>query len=278
MDDSKSDIPGKIICLTEESVETLALLGQLHRVIGVSIFVKRPLAAQSIPKVSAFTSSKIDTILDMAPDLVLGFSDIQKDIARDLIGAGLNVWIANHRTLEETLTYVQLLGRLVGEPERAAQLVNEWRAKIEEIQRKAARWSRKPRVYFEEWDEPQISAIRWVSELIEVCGGEDIFSERSHAKLAQGRFCQSAEVVERAPDIIFGCWCGKKVRVAAITARPGWETIPAVKQQQVYELEPEIFLQPGPALFVDGLDILFSYLEKWQATLDSTAGAPNLPV
>lgn len=262
----KRDIPRKIICLTEESVETLALLGRLDLVAGVSIFVKRPLEAQNLPKVSAFTSSKIDTIVDMKPDLVLGFSDIQKDIARDLIGAGVNVWIANHRTLQETLDYVLLLGRLVGEEAKAQTLVDNWERKLEETRQKTSAWSYRPKVYFEEWDEPQISAIRWVSELIEVSGGSDIFAERSLSKLAQGRFCSAEEVVKSQPDIIFGCWCGKRVKLESFAARPGWGEISAIKRHEVHELEPEIFLQPGPALFVDGLRImtkkLLTFAEK----------------
>lgn len=263
MTGKKRDIPSKIICLTEESVETLALLGRLDLVAGVSIFVKRPLEAQNLPKVSAFTHSKIETIVELEPDLVLGFSDIQKDIARDLIGAGLNVWISNHRSIQETLDYILLLGRLVGEEQKANELVCSWENDIKRL--KKLTHKRRPKIYFEEWDEPQISAIRWVSELIEICGGEDIFQERSHEKMAKGRFVESQEVIERAPDIVFGCWCGKKVRIDKINQRPGWSEIPAVKNQQVFELAPEIFLQPGPALFVDGLRIMMKYLENWQS-------------
>ena len=263
MTGQKRDIPSKIICLTEESVETLALLGRIDLVAGVSIFVKRPSEAQNLPKVSAFTHSKIDTIVELKPDLVLGFSDIQKDIARDLIGAGLNVWISNHRSIQETLDYVLMLGRLVGEEQKAQELVLSWENEIKRL--KAMTHKKRPKIYFEEWDEPQISAIRWVSELIEICGGEDVFKERSAEKLAKGRFVTSQEVIERAPDIIFGCWCGKKVRIDKITERSGWSEIPAVKNQQVFELEPEIFLQPGPALFVDGLRIMAKYLENWQS-------------
>jgi len=263
MTGQKRDIPSKIICLTEESVETLALLGRLDLVAGVSIFVKRPSEAQNLPKVSAFTHSKIDTIVELKPDLVLGFSDIQKDIARDLIGAGLNVWISNHRSIQETLDYVLMLGRLVGEEQKAQELVLSWENETKRL--KAMTHKKRPKIYFEEWDEPQISAIRWVSELIEICGGEDVFKERSAEKLAKGRFVTSQEVIERAPDIIFGCWCGKKVRIDKITERSGWSEIPAVKNQQVFELEPEIFLQPGPALFVDGLRIMAKYLENWQS-------------
>ena len=266
MSSRKRDIPGKIICLTEESVETLALLNKLELVAGVSIFVKRPVAAQSLPKVSAFTESKIDTIVGMAPDLVLGFSDIQKDIAQELIARGVNVWIANHRTLQETLDYVLLLGRMVGAGEAAQNLVDGWQRQLEETAERTARWSYRPKVYFEEWDELQISAIRWVSELIRVAGGEDIFAERSLQKLAQGRLCTAEEVRALAPDIIFGCWCGKRVRLDSFAQRPGWGEIPAIREGQVFELPPEIFLQPGPALFVDGLSQLTGLLAKLART------------
>lgn len=189
----------------------------------------------------------------MQPDLVLGFSDIQKDIARDLIGAGLNVWIANHRTLEGVLDYVRMLGRIVGCGDEALRLTGGWERLMQETAQESSRLSHRPKVYFEEWDEPQISAIRWVSELITLCGGKDIFEERSFSSLAQGRFTTAEEVVMRAPEIIMGCWCGKKVRLESFAERAGWLDIPAIKNQQVYEMEPEIFLQPGPALFVDGI-------------------------
>jgi len=263
------DIPRKIICLTEESVETLALLGRLDLVAGVSIFVKRPVEAQNLPKVSAFTSSKIDTIVDMKPDLVLGFSDIQKDIARDLIGAGLNVWVSNHRSLAETMGYVLWLGRLVGEESRARALVERWQREIEQCREETARWRVRPKVYFEEWDEPRISAIQWVSELIDAAGGENIFSDRAESKLAQDRTCTLAEVAERRPDIIFGCWCGKRVRLDDFRGREGWSDIPAVKNNQLHELAPEIFLQPGPALFEDGLRLMRQSLARVAGELDT---------
>jgi iron complex transport system substrate-binding protein len=256
------DIPRKIICLTEESVEALALLGRLDLVAGVSIFVKRPVEAQNLPKVSAFTSSKIDTIVDMKPDLVLGFSDIQKDIARELIGAGLNVWIANHRSLSETLSYVLMLGRMIGEEQRALALVAGWQRELEQCREETSGWKYRPKVYFEEWDEPQISAIQWVSELIEAAGGENIFADRAAAKLAQNRFCTNEEVVARRPDIVLGCWCGKRVRLDDFYQRPGWSSLPAIQNKQVHELPPEIFLQPGPALFVDGLRMMKEHLQR----------------
>jgi len=260
------DIPRKIICLTEESVETLYLLGKQDLIAGASIFVRRPVEAQALPKVSAFTSSKIETIVDMKPDLVLGFSDIQKDIARELVGAGLNVWIANQRSLQEVLEYVLLLGRLVGEEARSRSLCEGWARELDEARERATRLEHRPRVYFEEWDEPQISAIQWVSELIEASGGQDIFHERSSAKLAQGRFSSPEEVVARDPEAIIGCWCGKKVRTESFALRPGWEDISAVKNGHIYEVPPEVFLQPGPALFVDGLQSLTRLLSPLTRT------------
>ncbi len=254
------DSPKKIICLTEESVETLALLGELRRVVGVSIFVRRPVEATRLPKVSAFTDSKVDTIVELAPDLVLGFSDIQKDIARELIGLGLNVWIANHRTVPEIFAYVLQLARLVDRAPVALELIADWQSKIEELRSRPRKF--RPRVYFEEWDAPMISAIAWVSELIEICGGENIFAERAKSSLAQGRFCQDDEVIERDPDLIIACWCGKRARLDSIRARPGWQEVRAVQTGMVVELPAEIFLQPGPALFVDGLRILSDLLER----------------
>ncbi|MBY0515288.1 MAG: cobalamin-binding protein [Bacteriovoracaceae bacterium] len=256
------DIPQKIICLTEESVETLALLGRLDLVAGVSIFVKRPEEAQSLPKVSAFTNSKIEKIVELKPDLILGFSDIQKDIARDLIGAGQNVWIANQRSISEILDYILLLGRLVGEESKALALVEGFEQKIEEIKLSAKSLKFRPKVYFEEWDDPQISAIQWVSELIEICGGIDIFKDRSRGKLAAERFTKQEEILERNPDVIIGCWCGKKVRLESFKTRQGWSSISAVKNDLIFELEPEIFLQPGPALFVDGLEIMHNLIKE----------------
>jgi iron complex transport system substrate-binding protein len=258
----KADIPRKIICLTEESVETLALLGKLNLVQGVSIFVKRPVEAQTLPKVSAFTSSQIDKIVELKPDLVLGFSDIQKDIARDLIGAGINVWISNHRTLQETFNYVLMLASIVGEREQGLRLIDKWQAKVQAIKQKTLDWGLRPRVYFEEWDEPMITAIRWVSELIEICGGDNIFKEQSLSSLAKDRIVDSQLVMGLDPQVMLACWCGKRVKMRSIYQREKWQEIDALKNKRVFELPPEIFLQPGPALFEDGLDQLFGLLQK----------------
>lgn len=259
-----NDKPQRIICLTEESVETLSLLGCLNLVQGVSIFVRRPLEAQNLPKVSAFTDSNFDKILALAPDLVLGFSDIQKDIARELIGLGVNVWISNQRSVKEIFEYVLMLGSVVGKRDEALILIQKWQNKIRLIQDEVKTWKKKPKIYFEEWDEPAITAIKWVSELIEICGGQNIFSEKSNSSLAKDRICDLSEVPSLDPDFIFGCWCGKKVKLHTFPARENWSDIKAIKMNRIYELEPEIFLQPGPALFEDGLDILMRYFRTFQ--------------
>ena len=258
------DIPQRIICLTEESVETLSLLGRLNLVVGVSIFVKRPEAAQNLPKVSAFTDSNFEKILALKPDLILGFSDIQKDIARELIARGQDVWISNQRSVKEIFEYVLRLGSLVDKRAEAVELIQKWQRKIEAIQAEVAGWPRRPRVYFEEWDDPAITAIKWVSELIEICGGENIFAEKSQSSLAKDRICDLGQIPDLNPDFIFGCWCGKKVKLQSFARREGWDNIKAVQEGRVFELGPEIFLQPGPALFEDGLDILMSYFRSYQ--------------
>lgn len=255
--------PQSIVCLTEESVETLALIGKLNLVKGVSVFVKRPEEALKIPKISFFTSSNLAKINELKPDLILGFSDIQKDIARDLVELGHNVFIANHRSVQGILNYIQLLSQMVNAADDGEKLVKRLESKMLAIKNLAKTLPRKPKVYFEEWDEPQISAIQWVSELIQIAGGEEIFGKRSHGVLAKERFITSLEVKQQNPDIIFGCWCGKKVNLDSIKLREGWQEIEAVKNNQVFELSPEIFLQPGPAPILDGLDILFDYYVKW---------------
>lgn len=253
--------PERIICLTEESVETLYLLGRGDLIQGVSQYVERPPEAKKLPQVSQFIRSDIEKIVDLEPDLILGFSDLQKDIARELIGLGLNVFITNQRSLGEILDYIQMLGRLVGEESRALELVQDFTRKLEGARSK--KFSRRPRVYFEEWDHPRYSAIRWVSELIEACGGENIFQDRV-GSLAREREVRDEEIIERNPDIIFGCWCGKPVKLDTIKKRKGFEKINAVKNDQVWELPPEIFLQPGPALFVDGIAKMSRFLEQLQ--------------
>lgn len=254
--------PSRIICLTEESVETLYLLKKQHLIRGVSAFVKRPDEARKLPKVSFFTSSNYDKILAQKPDLVLGHSDIQKDIARDLIELGLNVHIANHRSIEDILNYIHMLAKLVDAKEEGYLLLSRLEDKIKEAKEFAKTLQFKPKVYFEEWDDPQISAIRWVSELIELCGGVDINKEKAKGNLAKDRFCTHSDIIQANPDIIFGCWCGKKVSIASIKSRDGYEEISAVKNDQVFELAPEIFLQPGPAPILAGIDILIKHFKE----------------
>jgi len=252
--------PRSIVCLTEESVEVLSLIGRLDLVKGVSAFVKRPEEALQIPKVSYFTSSNLEKIVDLKPDLVLGFSDIQKDIAKDLIGLGLNVFIANHRSIEGILDYVMMLSSLVGERQAGIDLVDRLNRKMDQIQNLVKSINHKPRVYFEEWDDPMISAIQWVSEIIELAGGNDIFHDRSKGVLAKDRFVSSAEIVELNPEVIIGCWCGKKVNLNHFKSRENWSGIDAIQKSMIYEVEPEIFLQPGPAPILDGLDRLYHIL------------------
>lgn len=255
--------PLKIICLTEESVETLFLLGKGSLISGVSSFVKRPSEATTLPKVSLFTSSKIDKICEMEPDLILGFSDIQKDIASELIGMGQDVWIANHRSLSGILKYVETLSRIVDAQAKGDELIQKLLDKINQAKAFASTLTQRPKVYFEEWDEPMITAIEWVCEIIELCGGECITSSVAKQKMAMNRVVSSDFVLTENPDIIFGCWCGKKVKVDTIKNRENWHSIKAVQNNRVFELEPEIFLQPGPAVILDGIDILIDYFSKW---------------
>ena len=255
--------PLKIICLTEESVETLFHIGKGNLVAGVSSFVKRPYEATKLPKISLFTSSKIDKICEMQPDLILGFSDIQKDIAQELIGMGLDVWIANHRSISGILKYVSTLSNMVNANSEGEKLIEKLLDKINQARDFANTLTQRPKVYFEEWDEPMITAIEWVNELIELCGAESITSSVAQQKMAMERVVTTSFVQDKNPDIIFGCWCGKKVRIDAIKKREGWSSIKAVQDDQVFELPPDIFLQPGPAVLLDGIDILIDYFSKW---------------
>ncbi|HEY3327894.1 MAG TPA: cobalamin-binding protein [Novimethylophilus sp.] len=257
--------PERIVCLTEETTETLYLLGEQDRIVGISGFtVRPPQARKEKPKVSAFTSAKIDAILDLEPDLVLGFSNLQADIARDLVKAGVEVYVFNHRGVDGILRMVATLGALVGEPEKGRQLAQQLAERVGAIKTASAKLPRRPKVYFEEWDEPMISAIRWVSELIAIAGGEDCFAELAQRPLAGDRIiADPQEVVRRQPDIIVGSWCGKKFQPRQVAARPGWEAIPAVKNGQVFEVKSPLILQPGPAALTDGLDTLVKIIREW---------------
>lgn len=260
--------PCRIVCLTEEPTEVLYALGEQDRIVGISGFtVRPPQARRDKPKVSAFTSAKVDRILALQPDFVVGFSDIQADIAQALIRRGVEVWISNHRSVEGILGYVRRLGALVGAGDAAERYALELEAHIERVRRAAANLPRRPRVYFEEWDDPLISGIRWVSELVGIAGGDDVFPERAVCGLGKDRILADPdEVVRRAPDIIFGSWCGKRFRPDRVAARPGWSVVPAVRDAQVFEIKSPLILQPGPAALTDGLDALHKVVRHWSET------------
>ncbi|MBA8889146.1 iron complex transport system substrate-binding protein [Dokdonella fugitiva] len=257
--------PRRIVCLTEEPTEVLYALGEQERIVGISGFtVRPPRARKEKPKVSAFTSAKIGEILALEPDFVVGFSDIQADIARELVAAGVEVWISNHRSVAGILDYIRRLGALVGAHARAEAYAREAEAHLAAIERAAATLPRRPRVYFEEWDEPPITGIRWVAELVRSAGGDDVFPERAVMPLARDRILADAgEVVRRAPDIVFGSWCGKKFRPERVAARPGWSAIPAVRDGELHEVKSPIILQPGPAALFDGVDALHAVIARW---------------
>ena len=258
--------PERIVCLTEETTETLYLLGEQDRIVGISGFtVRPPQARKEKPRISAFTSAKIESILDLKPDLVLGFSNLQGDIARDLIKTGVEVYVFNHRSVEGILRMITTMGALIGQPAKSEALVHQLWAHVENVRALAARLPRKPRVYFEEWDEPLISGIRWVSELVEIAGGEECFPELAREPLAGNRrILDPLQVVERQPDIILGSWCGKKFRPEQVAARPSWDTIPAVRNGQMFEIKSPLILSPGPAALTDGLDAIARIIRDWQ--------------
>jgi len=257
--------PRRIVCLTEEPTEVLYALGEQDRIVGISGFTVRPAQARrEKPKVSAFTSAKIGEILKLRPDFVVGFSDIQADIARELVKAGVEVWISNHRSVDGILDYIRRLGAMVGAGERASAWAGELRRGLDAIEAQAAALPRRPKVYFEEWDEPPITGIRWVAELVRIAGGDDIFPERAIESLAKARILEDAgEVVRRAPDIILGSWCGKKFRPERVAARPGWNDIPAVRDGELHEVKSPIILQPGPAALTDGVARIAAMVQAW---------------
>ncbi len=259
--------PQRIVCLTEEPTETLYALGEQDRIVGISGFtVRPPQARRDKPKVSAFLSAKIERILELKPDLAIGFSDIQADIAQALIRAGVEVWIANHRSVAGILDYVRRLGALVGAGARAQRYADELQRGLDEVAASAATLPARPRVYFEEWDEPPISGIAWVSELVGIAGGDDIFPERAAQPLAKGRILEDpSEVIRRAPEIILGSWCGKRFRPEQVAARPGWDAIPAVRDAQLFEIKSPLILQPGPAALTDGVRAIHARIRAWAA-------------
>jgi iron complex transport system substrate-binding protein len=257
--------PGRIVCLTEETTETLYLLGEDSRIVGISGFtVRPPRARKEKPKVSAFTSAKIDRIVALRPDLVLGFSDLQADIAAELIRAGIEVHVFNHRSIEEILRMIRTLGGMLGCEAKTATLVAQLSAGLAGIRERAAELACRPRVYFEEWDSPQISGIRWVSELVALAGGADCFPELAREPLAKNRIiADPLEVPRRAPDIIFGSWCGKKFQPQSVAARAGWADIPAVRNGYLREIKSSLILQPGPAALTDGVRAIQQVILEW---------------
>ena len=257
--------PRRIVCLTEEPTETLYALGEQDRIVGISGFtVRPPQARKEKPKVSAFTSAKIGEILKLQPDLAIGFSDIQADIAAELVRRGVEVWISNHRSVDGIVDYVRRLGALVGAAARANAYADTLERGLDAIRAQAASLPRRPTVYFEEWDEPQITGIRWVSELIGIAGGEDVFPELAAQPLGKNRIiADPLEIVRRAPDIIVGSWCGKKFRPEKVAARPGWQDVPAVRHGQLFEIKSADILQPGPAALTDGVEQLHRIVTQW---------------
>ena len=257
--------PTRIVCLTEETTETLYLLGEEDRVVGISGFtVRPPRARKEKPKVAAFTSAKVDRILALEPDLVLGFSDLQADIAAQLIRHGVEVHVFNQRSVDEILRVIRMLGGMIGCEAKASALAADLQDGLDAIRAQAAAFPRRPRVYFEEWDEPQISGIRWVSELVGIAGGDDVFPELAACGLGKDRIiADPLEVVRRAPDIIFGSWCGKKFSARNVAARPGWQVVPAVRDHELHEVKSSIILQPGPAALTDGVSELQRVIASW---------------
>jgi len=242
-----SAFPSRIVCLTEETTETLYLLGEGDRVVGVSGYTVRPPEARRKPKVSAFINARFDKIEALKPDLVLAFSDLQADIARELIRRGYPVYTFNQRSIAEILQMIRIVGALVGRADAGDALASRLERGLEDIRARAAAFPRRPRVFFEEWNDPLISGIRWVEELVEIAGGDPIFPELRDKRLGKDRIVDSHAVIERNPDVIVGSWCGKAVRTRTIAERPGWDRIAAVRTDQIHEIKSTYILQPGPA-------------------------------
>ncbi len=256
--------PERIVCLTEETVETLYLIGEDARIVGVSGYAVRPARVRhEKPRVSAFISADIPKILALEPDLVLTFSDLQADIVASLIREGVAVHAFNQRTVAGILDMIRLLAAMVGAAAQGEALARQLEERLDTIRRDTARPARRPKVYFEEWNEPMISGIGWVSELITIAGGVDIFGDLAHRKSARERIVTADAVIAAAPDVILGSWCGKKFRPEQLSARPGFDTIPAVRTNALFEIKSPIILQPGPAALTDGLDAIAAHIRTW---------------
>ena len=259
--------PQRIVCLTEETTEWLYLLGEEARIVGISGYTVRPRRArEEKPRVSAFLSGKIDKITALEPDLVIGFSDMQAALADQLIRAGLNVFVTNQRSVAEIFGTLRLVAGLVGANDRAEAWIAACQQRHAQIAAVAATWPRRPRVYFEEWDEPMISAIQWVSQVMGIAGGDDVFPELAVQRMGRDRVIADAlEPARRAPELIVGSWCGKKFRPEKVAARPGWAAVPAVVQGRLHEIKSCDILQPGPAALTDGLEQLHRLFAAWAA-------------
>jgi iron complex transport system substrate-binding protein len=259
--------PQRIVCLTEETTEWLYLLGQESKIVGISGYTVRPRRArEEKPRVSAFLSAKIDKILALKPDCVFGFSDLQADIANLLIRSGIQVTVFNQRSVDEIFSMLYQVAAMVGEVNQGEIRLKQFRENLNAIQTAASNFNRRPIIYFEEWDEPRISAIRWVSELITIAGGDDCFPELAIMPMGKDRIiADDQSIVSRAPDIIIGSWCGKKFRPEKVSQRAGWESIPAVKNNQLFEIKSAEILQPGPAALTDGVAQLHQIIQQWQS-------------
>ncbi len=257
--------PQRIVCLTEETTEWLYLLGQAHRIVGISGYtVRPPQARQEKPRVSAFLSAKIDKIMALKPDCVFGFSDLQADIAAELIRQGVQVTVFNQRSVAEIFAMLFQVAAQVGQADNALKWIANVQVQLQQIQVAAAMLKRRPKVFFEEWDEPHISAIAWVSELLGVAGGDDCFAELAKESLGKNRIiADGTEIIRRNPDIIIGSWCGKKFRAEKVASRPGWQAVNAVKNGQLFEIKSADILQPGPAALTDGVAHLHRIVMNW---------------
>jgi iron complex transport system substrate-binding protein len=257
-----SGYPERIVCLTEETTETLFILGQGDRIAGVSGYTVRPPEARAKPKISAFISANVEKIEALRPDLVLAFSDLQADIAAALVRRGMTVMIFNQRSVAEILQMIRTLGALVGCSVEADRLADGYEADLARIRESAARFPSRLRVFFEEWDSPIISGIRWVEELVAIAGGEPIFPELAKAALGRDRIVDAHEVLRRDPEVIFASWCGKKVKKATIVGRPGWDAMTAVREDRIFEIKSTYILQPGPASLTEGVNQLHAFLAE----------------
>jgi iron complex transport system substrate-binding protein len=266
--------PERIICLTEETVETLYLLGEERRIVGVSGYaVRPPQVRREKPRVSAFISADVPKILALEPDLVLTFSDLQADIVAELIRKGIAVHAFNQRDLAGIFAMIRTLGALVGATERAEALARELEMRVKHVRAQSARLTARPRVYFEEWNDPMISGIGWVSELVEAAGGIDLFKRLGREKSAKERTVSAEQVIAARPDIIIGSWCGKKFVPAKVAARPGFGALPAVAAGELHEIKSALILQPGPAALTDGLDAIVRIIANWAAKRDGKTAA-----